>query len=282
MTDDDTPAGEPATGPTGGPVIRRRRVWRRAAVGAVVVAAVAAVTALTAGAVMAAQGGEAPANAADVAGAGSPGTGAGHAHEGSSPGDDAAGPAGGDHRTRARHRHDPLPPYEQRYADATEDERRAADELLASVRSALAPYADVDAAVAAGYQAPRRPRGPTMHYVDRSVAEEGRVLDPSRPNGLVYGTGPAGEPVLLGAFFVAPPGTPAPSPAGDLVVWHSHAPSCPAFFATADEPCTDAHRMLHVWTVDRVELSGRRDQPIDVEVVDPFGAPFRASVARAG
>ena len=282
MTDDDTPAGEPATGPAGGPVIRRRRVPRRAAIGAVVVAAVAAVTAVTAGAVMAAPGGEAPADAADVAGAGSPGTGAGHAHEGSSPGEDAAGPAGGDHGTPARHRHDPLPPYEQRYADATEDERRAADELLASVRSALAPYADVDAAVAAGYQPPRRPRGPTMHYVDRSVAQEGRVLDPSRPNGLVYGTDPAGEPVLLGAFFVAPPGTLAPSPASDLVMWHSHAPSCPAFFATADEPCTDAHRMLHVWTVDQVELVGRRDQPIEVEVVDPFGAPFRASVARAG
>jgi hypothetical protein len=276
MTDDDTPAGgEAATGSPSGPVIRRRRVPRRAAVGAVVVAAVAAVTAVTAGAVMAAPGRAAP------AGAGSPGTGAGHAHERSSPGEDAAGPAGGDHGTRARHRHDPLEPYEQRYADATEEERQAADELLASVRSALAPDADVDAAVAAGYQAPRRPRGPALHYVDRSVAQEGRVLDPARPNGLVYGTDPAGEPVLLGAFFVAPPGTAAPSPAGDLVVWHSHAPSCPGFLATADEPCTDAHRMLHVWTVDQVDLVGRRDQPVEVEVVDPFGAPFRASVTRA-
>jgi hypothetical protein len=40
--------------------------------------------------------------------------------------------------------------------------------------------------------------------------------------------------------------------------------------------------MLHVWIVDQVELVGRRDQPVEVEVVDPFGAPFRASVARAG
>jgi hypothetical protein len=279
MNDDDTLAGGgPATGPSGGPAVRRRRVRRRVAIGAVVVAAVVAVTAGAAGAVMAAQGDEAP---TDAAGAGSPGTGAHHADEASSPADGAAGPARGDHGTHAGHRHDPLPPYEQRYADATEDERRAADELLASVRSALAPYADVDAAVAAGYEAPRRPRGPTVHYVDRSVAQEGHVLDPARPNGLVYGTDPGGEPVLLGAFFVAPPGTPAPSPAGDLVVWHSHAPSCPAFFVTADDPCTDAHRMLHVWTVDRVELAGRSDQPVEVQVVDPFGAPFRASVARA-
>jgi hypothetical protein len=279
MNDDDTLAGRgPAPGPAGGPAVRRRRVRRRVAIGAVAVAAVAAVTAGAAGAVAATQGEGAP---TDAAGAGSPGTGADHAHEASSSGEGAAGPVGRDHGTPAGHRHDPLPPYDERYADATADERRAADELLASVRSALAPYADVDAAVAAGYEAPRRPRGPTVHYVDRSVAQEGLVLDPARPNGLVYGTGPAGEPVLLGAFFVAPPGTPAPSPAGDLVVWHSHAPSCPAFFVTADDPCTDALRMLHVWTVDRVELAGRSDQPLEVHVVDPFGAPFRASVARA-
>ena len=191
------------------------------------------------------------------------------------------------HRTpadgaRPGHRHDPLPPYEQRYGAATAEEQQAADELLASVRSTLAAYADVDAAVAAGYQAPLRPRGPTGHYLDPTVAEEGRVLDPARPNGLVYRTDAAGAPVLLGAFFVAPAGAPAPSPAGDLVVWHSHDPSCPAFFATADEPCTEARRMLHVWIADRVEIESRRRGPVEVEVIDPFGAPFRASIARAG
>jgi hypothetical protein len=248
-------AGEPAVGPAGGRAFWRR-LGLRAAIGAVVGAAVIAVTAVTAGTVVAAQGEDPPPDAARRA-------------------RDHLDIPGG-------HRHDPRPPYEQRYADAPEAERRAADELLASVRSALAPYADVDDAVAVGYEARRRPRGPTLHYVDRSVAQEGRILDPTRPNGLVYGTDPAGEPVLLGAFFVVPPGTPAPSPAGELVAWHSHAPSCPAFFATADEPCTDTVRMLHVWTVDRAELAGRRDASVEVEVVDPFGAPFRASVVRAG
>ena len=87
--------------------------------------------------------------------------------------------------------------------------------------------------------------------------------------------------MLLGAFFVAPRGAPAPSPAVDLVVWHSHDPSCPAFFATADAPCTDTRRLLHVWTADRVELEGRNRGPLEVEVVDPFGTPFRASITRA-
>jgi hypothetical protein len=281
MSHEDTPAtDEPAAGPAGGPAIHRRRLRRRAAIAGVVGAAVVAVTALTAGAVVAAHGEETP---ADAAGAGSPGTGPDQTMSEASSGDErAAGPAGGHHGSGAGHRHDPRPPYEQRYADATADERQAADELLASVRSALAPYADVDAAVAAGYDPPRRPGVRTAHYIDRSVAQEGHVLDPTRPNGLVYDTSPTGEPVLLGAFFMAPPGSPAPASAGGLVVWHSHAPSCPAFFATADEPCTDSLRMLHVWTVDRVELAGRRDHPVEIEVVDPFGAPFRASVARAG
>lgn len=185
---------------------------------------------------------------------------------------------------RGGHDHEALPPYEERYAAATEEEQEAADDLTADVEATLAAYADLDDAVAAGYQLPRNrvhPRSPLLHYSDRTVAEEGHVLDPERPNGLVYATGGDGEPVLLGAFFVARPGVDAPTPAGDLVVWHSHSPDCPAFSATEDEPCTDTRRMLHVWTADEVELVGRRDQPVTVRVVDPFGAPFRASVERS-
>lgn len=80
-------------------------------------------------------------------------------------------------------------------------------------------------------------------------------------------TGADGDLVLVGAFFTARPGVDAPTPAGDLVVWHSHGPG--------------SRRMLHVWTAEEVELVGRRDQPVTVRVVDPFGAPFRASVERS-
>jgi hypothetical protein len=185
---------------------------------------------------------------------------------------------------RQGHEHEALPPYEERYADATEEEQDAADDLIAEVEATLAAYADVDDAVAAGYQLPRdrvHPRSPLLHYSDPAVAEEDHVLDPERPNGLVYTAGGDGEPVLLGAFFVARPGVDAPTPAGDLVVWHSHSPDCPAFFATEDEPCTDTRRMLHVWTADEVELTGpRRPEPVTVRVLDPFGAPFFDSVER--
>jgi hypothetical protein len=195
-------------------------------------------------------------------------------------GDDPSGeptPGGG-----RRHVHPSRPSYEARYAAAGTETQEAADALLAGVRATLADYADVDAAVAAGFQPPRNPRGSIEHYLDPAVAREGHVLDPARPNGLVFYTGGGGDPVLLGAFFIAPPATPAPMPAGDLVVWHSHNPSCPDFFATASEPCSDVRRMLHVWTVDQVEMAApRTGQPLQVRVTDPFGAPFRASVARA-
>jgi len=276
MSDEPTPDGSaPASGADVRPAIERRRVRLVAAVAAVCAVAVAAVAAAV---VVGASGGEASAGGGTGAG-----DGADHAHAAASPAEDDAGGHGSDVGPAGPHRgHDPLPPYEQRYADATDGERQAADELVEDVRSALVEYADVDAAVAAGYQPPRRPRGQTVHYLDVSGAGDGSVGDPSRPNGLVYRTGGTGEPVLLGAFFVAPPGTPAPSPAGDLVVWHSHDPSCPAFFTSADAPCTDTRRMLHVWTVEQVELVGRRGQPVEVDVVDPFGAPFRASVAPVG
>ncbi len=86
----------------------------------------------------------------------------------------------------------------------------------------------------------------------------------------------------MGAFFTARPGVEVPAGAGDLVSWHSHNPDCAAFFATADEPCTDTRRMLHVWTAEQVDLVSKQGQEYTVDVVNPFGAPFLASVKREG
>jgi hypothetical protein len=182
----------------------------------------------------------------------------------------------------AHHGHPELAPYAERYAAASTDQQAAADQLLADVRETLAPYADVNAALAAGYVAPADPKGPNVHYRRPDLVRDGVALDPSLPEGLVYRTAPGQEPVLLGAFFIAPRGEAAPMPAGDLVVWHSHNPTrCPAFFATAEAPCTEAVRMLHVWTVDGLTLTSRTGRTAAVQVADPFGAPFVASIAPA-
>jgi hypothetical protein len=208
-------------------------------------------------------------------------------------GPSAAGPSSdGEHHGRRQHRgrgHDHAaparPPYAGRYAGATPGEQAAADALVADVRATLAGYADLDAAVAAGYQPPQRQRprehDKLQHYVHLGRAADGRSLDPTLPEGLVYATAPGGEgdPVLVGAFFVVRPGEPAPQPAGDLVVWHSHDSQCPELFTSDTEPCLDTRRMLHVWTADQVTLAARRSgQPSTVRVTDPFGTPFNAAV----
>jgi hypothetical protein len=194
-------------------------------------------------------------------------------------GDEATGEGeGGGH---GKHEHPELAPYGERFDDASGDEQEAADELLADVTTTLEAYADVDDAVAAGYRAPRDPKGRRWHYLNPELVRDDNQLDPDEPEGLVYYTVEGHDPVLIGAFFVTPKGAEAPTPAGDLVVWHSHDPACAGFFATADEPCTTTRRMLHVWTADTITMVGRRqEREVEVRVVDPFGAPLEASVER--
>jgi hypothetical protein len=212
----------------------------------------------------------------------------GHDHDTDAPGADSSSaepPAGdfpADGHRRGHHEHPPLTPYDERYAAATPEQQAAADDLRASVAAAVAPYADVDAAVAAGYRVVPATANTIAHYVDPAATRDGRVLDPSRPEGLVYYAAGEGDPVLLGAFFIAPPGEPVPDDAGGIVVWHSHDPSCAGFFAPPDQPCTETRRMLHVWTADHLDITARRTgQTVGVDIVDPFGAPFRASITRS-
>ena len=264
----------------------RRRLGRRALVAAGIAVAVVTVG----GAVALAAGGDDPeADPAAQPAAGEhdhaagldadAGVAQGHDHDSDTPGADS--PGAGGHR-RGHHEHPPLTPYAERYAAATPDQQAAADGLRASVAATVAPYADVDAAVAAGYRVVPATENTIAHYVDPAAVRDGRVLDPSRPEGLVYYAAGEGDPVLLGAFFIAPPGEPVPDDAGGIVVWHSHDPACTGFFATPDQPCTDTRRMLHVWTADHLDVIARRTgQTVGVDFVDPFGAPFRAAIARS-
>jgi hypothetical protein len=249
-----------------------------------VATAVAVVLVTVGGAVALAAGGDDDPQAPSAA---APAQGHDHDHDADSPGAGATAepPTGdaptGDHHG-GHHEHPPLTPYADRYAAATSEQQAAADDLRAAVAVTVAPYADVDAAVAAGYRVVPGTEHTIAHYVDPSAVRDGRVLDPSRPEGLVYYAAGGGDPVLLGAFFVAPPGEPVPDDAGGIVVWHSHDPACTAFFATPDQPCTDTRRMLHVWTADHVDITARRTgQTVGVDFVDPFGTPFRAAIARS-
>ena len=144
---------------------------------------------------------------------------------------------------------------------ATPEQKAAAAQLLASVKASIARYAQVAAAQADGYRqnAPFRfmTWGPAHFGNPANVLDE-RILDPQRPEGLVYMKLQTGEIVLLGALFKAPKGQ-GPRPGGPLTEWHSHecvtgdgralrsmGGQCPPGTRLVER----ASEMLHVWIFD--------------------------------
>ena len=144
---------------------------------------------------------------------------------------------------------------------ATAEQQRAAAELVASVKAGIARYAQVTAGEADGYRQNKPFRfgawGPA-YFSNRANGLDGRILDPQRPEGLVYLKLETGETVLLGAVFRAPKGR-GPRPGGPLTEWHSH--ECVTGMGNAlrsmNGQCPPgttlvpaAGEMLHVWTFD--------------------------------
>lgn len=141
-------------------------------------------------------------------------------------------------------------------AKATDGERAAAQRLYDEAMAATAPYRDPDAARAAGYRVDPDKRKPSgrpalaIHSPNRSYRDDGRVLDPSRPESLVYGKKGDGELVLIGALFVVAPGEVAPTPGGPITRWHTHR--------------TGGPQMMHVWFTDDLRSAYARRPPVEV------------------
>jgi hypothetical protein len=136
----------------------------------------------------------------------------------------------------------------------------AADRLLADTRAAIAPYHDPALARAAGYRP--GPGTERLQHWQNAAFAKGPILDPRRPQALVYVRGRSG-PVLAGAMFQMPQrGQIGPDPGGPLTAWHSHDNVCvtPIGFqfslATPYGTCplgaisVSVPPMLHVWIVD--------------------------------
>jgi hypothetical protein len=146
--------------------------------------------------------------------------------------------------------------------EATPELAEAARRLHLQVSEAIAPYADIEVASAAGYSVAGL-AGTSFHAENPAFKKDGRFLDPDAPETLVYAAGPNG-PVLLGAMFEMDRiGEPGQAVGGPLTPWHAHdhvcfsllppglagltGPfgSCP--IATITIPVTP--EMIHVWTV---------------------------------
>ena len=142
-------------------------------------------------------------------------------------------------------------------------ERQAAEHLLARLRATTARWRDIGAARRSGFDTRVARRGPGdvgvgwLHAEHRRFSADDHVLDPRRPEALIYATQPGSPPTLVGAMFSVRRGVRGPTPAGPIGRWHSHvvcvrkdkrglAPrangTCPAGARK-----TQGSEMLHVW-----------------------------------
>jgi hypothetical protein len=131
----------------------------------------------------------------------------------------------------------------EHHADCTEpptrQQQEAADKLAVDTKAGVAKYVDPSAAEAEGYQPISPPWQPITHYLNPAYQRDGAILDPSRPESLIYANA-SKEPVLLGAMYLMPePTTPGPQVGGCLTHWHPHS------LGGWETP-----EMMHVWTAD--------------------------------
>jgi hypothetical protein len=145
---------------------------------------------------------------------------------------------------------------------ATPEQTAAAARLYAETKAAILPYEDWHRAWAAGYRPGGPANMPSTHWINDAYVKAGYVMDPRRPQGLVYANTRHG-PVLLGAMFQMPHLNQfGPDPGGPLTAWHQHENICftplgfefslMSPFAVCPLGAIDisAPPMLHVWIVD--------------------------------
>ncbi|MBA3319695.1 MAG: hypothetical protein H0T50_16610, partial [Gemmatimonadales bacterium] len=107
--------------------------------------------------------------------------------------------------------------------------------MVQRLREAIAPYADVEAAAAAGYRVhpgmEMQPGKALVHLGNPKLKhDQDPAFDPSRPQALLYRPAPGGELTLAGAMFTAPGS--ASSEELDARVplsvarWHQHVNIC--------------------------------------------------------
>jgi hypothetical protein len=108
-------------------------------------------------------------------------------------------------------------------AESTSPEQaRAAAALAASVQAATEKYRSLDAAVADGYRAGEAADRLHVHYENPRYQRDGAILDPARPEMLVYAQD-GDRAALLGVVFQMPePGQRGPQVGGASATWHRH------------------------------------------------------------
>lgn len=145
----------------------------------------------------------------------------------------------------------------------TPTQQAAAENLIANTLSHLPQFADPAVAEAAGYGTIHDGGTGYEHFINAEYQGDGRVLDPDRPESLVYQI-IDGERTLVAAMYMAEPGTTletVPELGGALTQWHVHGDLCftpppnsrVAGLTDADGNCgaglvkPEPVPMIHVW-----------------------------------
>src|SRR5260370_21218587 len=100
-------------------------------------------------------------------------------------------------------------------AVATPEQREAAARLLTDTRASIARYRDPAAAIAAGFKpGPVSSADPLRHFENHANANA--VLDPNRPQALVYASTKHGLQLIIALHQINRPGQLAPDPGRPL------------------------------------------------------------------
>lgn len=142
----------------------------------------------------------------------------------------------------------------------TAAQENGADQLARATKQATKQYENLSAALAAGYKLPRVSKGLDVHLENPEYKKDGRVLDPSRPEMLVYAIDDRGATLLGVVYVLERAGVAGPMPGGPITRWHAHnlcltalppgfgvvSPfgGCPALSIAVTTP-----EMMHVWVV---------------------------------
>jgi hypothetical protein len=148
----------------------------------------------------------------------------------------------------------------------THAEQMRAEKLLRTTLADIPKYHDPAAAQAAGYRSIGDAATGDEHYVKWSYVNDGHILDPKKPESLVY-EWRNGKQSLVAAMYMLPFGshfTDIPDVGGALTQWHVHKDLCltndpqqkvVAGLTSVDGACPPGTAkagdtpMLHVWIV---------------------------------
>jgi hypothetical protein len=160
---------------------------------------------------------------------------------------------------------------------ATSQQRAKAQALLDQSIAGTRSYADAAAATAAGYRvdaAAAKPDVRFLHAGNPAYRGDGKLVDPTRPESLIYWRDPRGTLTLVGVLYVVPKGTAVPDVAGPITRWHSHQacwdPDARRKLSMArDGHCPpgqqlrESGQMMHVWFTGDLATAYARRPPAE-------------------